>query len=202
MSDEIPPYPLCWPDNMPRTPAAKCYISRFKATLPQAVKNVSGALRRFGEDSGKTVSNVVATTNVGGIHLDGDSRKIDPGVAVWFDWDGMKRCIAVDRYPKPEDNLQAIYYVIEARRTEARHGGLMIARTAFRGFIALPNPESESWHKVLELDAPNLIINERKINEAYRRLSRRAHPDASTGSNAAMARLNKARDEALREIGA
>lgn len=195
MSD-IPPYPLLWPNEIPRTPPNRRKGSPFKASLHKAIENVRGSLRRFGTDSGLPVFDVVATTNIGGISL-AESNKTDPGVAVWFKWEGAQRCIAVDRYPKPEDNLQAIHYVIEARRTEARHGGLMIARTAFKGFMALPNPDEKHWTITLGL-AHEASLSD--VKTAYRELSRKAHPDASGGSSQQMARLNRARDAAIAEI--
>lgn len=190
----IPPFPLHWPDGMPRTPPERRAKSQFKTTQPQAVKNVADSLRLFGSDSGKAVSNVVATSNIGGIDLAG-SRPVDPGVAVWFEWDGAMRCIAVDRYPTPAENLQAIHHILEARRTEARHGGLVIARTAFKGFLALPNPDRKDWPDVLGVAR---TATPAQIEAAYRERAKTAHPDTG-GSAEAMAALTRARDEALRE---
>lgn len=191
----IPPYPLCWPEMMPRT--QRRIKSQFKTTLAGAINNVSDALRRFGADSGKPVANIVATTNIGGIQL-AEKKDMDPGVAVWFEWDGAMRCIAVDRYLKPEENLQAIYHILEARRTEVRHGGLVIAQTAFKGFLALPAPPGSHWSDVLGV--PPTATAE-QIELAYRQAARKAHPDAG-GSTEAMARLNAARDRAFKERAA
>lgn len=194
---DIPPFPLCWPDNMPRTPPNRRQQSRFKATLAGAVKNVSDSLRLFGADSGKTVTNVVATTNVGGIQL-ADKKDMDPGVAVWFEWDGAMRCIAVDRYRKPEENLQAIHHILEARRTEVRHGGIVIARTAFKGFLALPSPPGSHWTDVLGVSASATVS---EVEAAYRAKARTAHPDVG-GSAEEMSKINAARERAIREIAA
>lgn len=187
----IPPYPLAWPDGMPRTPAAKRQRSQFKTTLAGAIDNVSTSLRLFGRDSGSPVTEVVATSNVGGLSL-GGSQAVDPGVAVWFKWEGEQRCIAVDRYPKPEHNLQAIHHVIEARRTEVRHGGIVIARSAFRGFIALPKPAgAKAWFEVLDV-SPHATVAE--IDAAFKAKALTAHPDHG-GSDAAMAALTQARQQ-------
>lgn len=194
---DIPPFPLCWPEMTPRTPPQKRQQSQFKTTLAKAVENVAGALRRFGADSGKPVANIVATTNIGGIQL-AEKKDMDPGVAVWFDWDDAKRCIAVDRYRKPEENLQAIFHILEARRTEVRHGGIVIARTSFKGFLALPSPKGSHWADVLGV-SPGATAEE--IEAAYRALARRAHPDAG-GSPDEMAKINAARDRALAEVAA
>lgn len=192
----IPPYPLAWPEGMPRTAPASRRKSQFKTTLPGAVKNVRDSLRLFGTDSGKEVSEVVATTNVGGIDLTDKTR--DPGVAVWFKWDGALRSIAVDRYAKPEENLQAIHHILEARRTEVRHGGLVIARTAFAGFKALPATVTpRHWTEVLEV-SPHTPWEE--IAERYSDKAKKAHPDAG-GSDAAMQTLNTAYAEAKKARG-
>lgn len=194
----IPPYPLAWPDGMPRTPAGRRQSSKFKTTLPQAINNVATSLRLFGQDSGSPVTDVVATTNVGGITL-GGAANVDPGVAVWFRWDGEMRCVAVDRYARPEHNLQAIHHILEARRTEVRHGGIVIARTAFRGFVALPAPPgAKAWNEVLGVAEH---ATREQIDAAYREQAKKAHPDAG-GSTEAMAALNKARTDALRARGA
>lgn len=194
----IPPYPLSWPEDMPRTAPERRRKSTFKTSLAGAIKNVSDSLRLFGSDSGLPVKNVVATTNVGGIHL-GDSAIKDPGVAVWFEWDNGMRCIAVDRYLKPEENLQAIHHILEARRTEVRHGGLIIARTAFKGFAALPAPPGKKqWHEVLGVSQS---ATRAEIDAAYREKSKKAHPDTG-GSAEAMKALNTARADALKQARA
>lgn len=192
----IPPYPLAWPEGFPRTPPHSRRASQFKTTLAGAIANVSGSLRAFGKDSGKAVTEIVATSNTGGIVL-GEAQG-DPGVAVWFDWDGQKRCIAVDRYLKPQENLQAIHHILEARRTEVRHGGIVIARTAFKGFLALPAPPGSHWTDVLGIK-PGATADE--IERAWKMKALEAHPDRG-GSDSAMARVNAARDRAIAERSA
>ena len=156
----------------------------------RAVLRVVG--EEFGGDTGRKVTDVVITSNVAGISLDPPK---DTGVAVWFEWDGERRCIAVDRYAKVQCNLQAIHHILEARRTEMRHGGLHIVRQTFKGFAALPAPEQ--WWEVLGVSQHAVADT---INQRYRELARAAHPD-SGGSTAAMARLNAARDAGLKARG-
>ena len=157
----IPAYPLQWPEGLPRTERKQS--SQFRSTLSAALKNVKGSLELFAKDSGKAVTDIVLSSNVGGID---PGHIADTGVAAWFVWDGEQRCIAVDRYPKPEDNLQAIHHIIEARRTEMRHGGLHIVRQTFKGFTALPAPPGQrGWREVLELKGP---VNAAQIDAAYR----------------------------------
>ena len=191
----FPPYPLAWPDGLPRT--ERKASSQFRTTLSQAINNVQKSLTAFGSDTGKAVSDVAVTSNVGGISFKDPD---DTGVAIWFTWEGAQRCIAVDRYPKVQDNLQAIHHILEARRTEMRHGGLHIVRQTFKGFVALPAPEgAKGWREVLGLTRPN--VTPHCIDAAYRAKAQAAHPDKQGGSAEAMQQLNRARAEAKAAIG-
>lgn len=189
-------YPLTWPDTLPRS--AKKHSAQFRTSLNGAMANVNDSLRRFSSDSSRAISDLVISSNV----TLGVNRPDDPGVAVWFKWDGMQVCIAVDRYPKVEHNLQAIHHIIEARRTEIRHGGIEITRATFRGFQALPAPEGSGrrgWREVLQVP-PGTTADRKDIETLYRNLAKKAHPDTG-GSAAQMAELNRAREEALEEVG-
>src|SRR3972149_679812 len=106
----ISAYPLHWPPSFPRAKIRD--KGAFKTTLAGALTNVHGSLRKFAADSGKKLDGLVMSSNV----TLGASKPADPGVAVWFTWDGMGVCIAVDRYLTVEANLQAIHHIIEARR--------------------------------------------------------------------------------------
>lgn len=190
------PYPLAWPETMPRTKQREA--GRFQTTLAKAISNVQSSLRLFASDSGKDLANIVISSNV----TLGQNAPADPGVAVWFVWDGLSICIPVDRYQKVEANLQAIHHIIEARRVELRHGTLALVRATFTGFAALPAPDGGAkrpWRTVLGI-GPGLT-RPVDVDVAYKRLAKQRHPDAPGGSNAAMAELNRARDEALKEIG-
>lgn len=186
----IPAYPLQWPEGFPRTRLPE--KGAFKTSLGGALDNVETSLRLFGKDSGKPVSNVVLSSNV----TLGAQRPTDAGIAAWFLWDGEQRCIAVDRYATPEANLQAIHHVLEARRTELRHGTLALVRATMKGFtLALAAPGSAPWWEVLGVRQTATLED---IEGAYRRLAPACHPDTG-GSNAAMAELNRARDLGRKE---
>lgn len=188
-------YSLSWPIGIPRTEASRRGASQFKTALDPALKNVTNSLRRFGEATGKAVASIVISTN----YTLGDRTPKDPGVAVWFHWDGSDRCIAVDRYSRLEHNLQAIHHVLEARVTEARHGGLQIVRQTFTGFISLPAPEQFGGRtpaQILGLDVPGRTYSRDDIAAAHRELAQKAHPDKG-GSADDMAALNAARDAML-----
>jgi len=179
-------HPLQWPDTFPR--AAVREKGQFRTSLAGALKNVQQSLTAFSRDSGKRIEQLVISSNV----TLGAEKPADPGVAIWFVWDGLPVCIPVDRYADVEANLQAIHHVIEARRTELRHGTLALVRAAMTGFTALPAPRS-CWD-ILGL-APGARVD--AIQAAWKQKARAAHPDRG-GSTAAMAEINRARDEALK----
>lgn len=188
-------FPLQWPDGMPRT--QRHQTSTFRSTLASALKNVRTSIVAFGRDSGKQVTDVFISSNVSL----GMERPADPGVSLWFTWDDSQRCIAVDRYPKPEDNLQAIHHILEARRTELRHGGLHIVRQTFKGFLALPSPDAVDWRAALGFK-PGELVTSAAIDVAYRDRAKDAHPDKQGGDEHTMAILNLARDAAKKAVTA
>jgi hypothetical protein len=188
-------YPLHWPKDWSRTQTRKS--SQFKTTLHKSVENVRESLRMFATDSGQKIdlTAVVISSNYGGGLSLHEKVISDPGVAVYFTWDGIDTCIAVDRYHKIEENLQAIHHCIEAERTKLRHGGLNLVRAAFRGYAALPPPKDSTkkpWHRVLDVAVEAPIA---QCETAYKAKARAAHPD-NGGSSDAMAELNAAIAEA------
>jgi hypothetical protein len=185
-------YPLAWPAAFPR--AKWRDNGKFKTALPNAIENVHRSLRGFAADSGKKLEQLVISSNVSLGH----SSPADPGVAVYFTWDTLQVCIPVDRYNSVASNLQAIHHIIEARRVELRHGTLALVRATFQGFLALPAPAgARPWRQVFGL-GPGDSANADFIRTAYRQLASERHPDKG-GSDAAMAELNAAREQALKE---
>jgi hypothetical protein len=185
-------FPLSWPHGFPRAKSREA--GRFQTTLAGALKNVQESLRRFADDSGKKLDGLVISSNV----TLGVMRPEDPGVSVWFTWDGLAVCVAVDRYATVEGNLQAIHHIIEARRVELRHGTLALVRASFAGFKALPAPTGyRPWQEVLGIKGGP--VSAELVKERYRTLAAKHHPDRG-GDAAKMTELNQARDEALKEI--
>lgn len=183
------PYPLAWPEGVRRTKAPG--KAQFRTSLAGALANVRHSLAAFGRETGLVVDRAVISSNVSL----GNQAPADGGIAVWFVWDGEMRCLAIDRYASPQDNLQALHHIIEARRTEMRHGTLDMVRAAFKGFAAaLPAPATH-WQ---ELDlAPGATVA--AIEERFRALAKERHPDVG-GTSEAMARLTAARAAALKEV--
>lgn len=187
----IPPYPLAWPDNQRRSKAR--IKAQFRTGLEGAIKSVRESLSRFAADSGTRMTGIQVTSNTGIF----DTKPADPGVSVWFEWDGDLCCIAVDRYLTVADNLRAIHHVLEARRVELRHAGIEMVRTTFRGFLAaLPAPDAKAWHTVLGV-SPTATPDE--VEAAYKALARAA---ALAKDDSRLRDLNVARDEAAKERAA
>lgn len=192
----ITPYPLCWPDGVPRTPAGKRQNSPFRTGYAKAIENVVRSLTGFQKDSGVRVEHPVLSSNV---DLMGRLLNDDAGAAAWFYFDGQLVSFGVDRFRDTASNIQAIHHIIEARRVELRYGGLQIVKQTFRSFHALlPAPGSKRpWREVFGIprDGESLENAER----VYRILAKEAHPD-SGGSHERMAELNGAIAEARKEL--
>ena len=182
----ITAYPLSWPPQFPRAKARE--KGRFSTTLAGALKNVQISLDLFAKDSGKKLDSLIISSNV----TLGAHKPADAGVAVWFSWDGLQVCIAVDRYNSVEGNLQAIHHIIEARRVELRHGTLALVRATFQGFLALPASIGRNWWDVLECKRN---ASQEVIKAQYRRLASDHHPDKG-GDAGKMVEINKAYQEA------
>lgn len=187
----IQAYPLTWPSGWPRT--KNKLSSRFKTTVPAALKNVQNSLILFGKDSGTPTTDIVISSNV----TLGDNNPKDNGVAVWFMWEKKQLCIPVDRYSSVQENLQAIHFIIESRRTELRHGGLHLLRQAFTGFKALPEKSGfDTWFNVLEVSDK---ATEAEIKEAYRKKAAIYHPDKG-GDTEMFNKVTEAYKQGLNQI--
>jgi hypothetical protein len=104
--------------------------------------------------------------------------------------------MARDRYWTPWENMRSLVLAIEAIRSIERHGGQTMMERAFSGFTALPAPKS-CW-EILGLAAGAAT---QAIEAQFRAKAKIVHPDLG-GSDAGMAELIAARDEALKASAA
>lgn len=187
-------HPLSWPTGWPRTASHQRADAAFRSndrilTVAVAIDRLQCELDRL------RARDYILSTNVelrlDGMPRSGQAEPSDPGAAIYFKLNGKDTVLACDKWKRVADNIAALAKHIEALRGMDRWGVGSIAQ-AFAGYQALPAPEQ--WWQVLGVGqhAPRA-----QIQEAYRELARAAHPDQG-GSTAAMARLNAARDAALR----
>lgn len=190
-------YPLSWPDGWPRTRRRK--QARYTVSFGVARDDLLAELRRLG------ATNVVLSTNVptrrdGLPYADWSRRRIDdPGVAIYFTRNARQQVIACDKWDRVDDNVRAVGLTVAAIRGIARAGATELLDRAFSGFQALPpkggttvGEQGAPWWQVLgiEKNAPMGVIQ-----DAYRTLARKHHPDAG-GDHGAMTVINRAWEQA------
>lgn len=192
-------FPLHWPDGWPRTktPAR----SRFDVPFTMVRDGVLEEIARMGGRYAVLSTNVKLRRD--GLPYANQRTPEDPGVAVYFERNGKQMVFACDRWDRVKDNIRAIQKTIEAMRGIDRWGASDMLERAFSAFEALPAPHGpsiRSWREVLGFP-PGARPDREGIDIAYRSQAKSAHPDVG-GSADAFAELQRARDEALRAIGA
>lgn len=206
-------YPLKWPLHRPRKAPSQRkrakfsresdngrYVQKKSLSVADALGRLQGEIDAIGGRYPVVSSNV--ELRLDGMPRSGQREPDDPAVCLYFDLKGKPMALPCDTYDRVADNIAAIAAHMEATRKIERHGVATVSEM-FSGFEALPSPaasSNRSWRAVLELEDmdPVYPVN---VKEAYRKLAARRHPDAVTGSHEAMAELNRAREQALREIG-
>lgn len=188
--------PLHWPAGKPRsrnrsTPQFGTGFSqrRGEFTIGDALSSLQAELDRLGAQQVVLSSNL--DLRLDGLPRSGQANPADSGVALYFKLRGKDTVLACDWWVKVQDNIFALAKHIEALRGMDRWG-VGTLEQAFAGYQALPAPEQ--WWETLGV---GMQASRAEIEAAYRAKARAAHPDAG-GSDAAMARLNAARDAALR----
>lgn len=209
---ELQKYPLLWPMGQPRTldridarfgkrsDGGGIPGSSFRTikslTIAESLARLKLEVERMGVsffDDCIISSNLIL--NRSGYPRSGQSEPKDPGVAVYWTSKSGPRVMAIDIYARVADNIAAVARTLEYMRGIERHGGSHIQERAFTGFAALPPPES-CW-KILGLEHSYDSKHTRaEIMGTFRAAARLGH-----GKGGDMARLVKARDDALREVG-
>jgi len=189
-------YPLHWPEGWPRTAKQARKDARFDTPWAKTLDKLVNEIHRLGGSSPIISSNAALRQRDSLPYADQAQDKLDdPGVSVFFTVNGRQRVMAHDIYKTVHHNLHSIALTIEAMRAIERHGGSMMMERAFEGFAALAAPGAKPWWQILEV-MPQ--ASKAEIEAAFKRLARARHPDAG-GSDAMMAELNAARDQALKE---
>lgn len=214
MADSATSYPLQFPASRTRRRPEQRKDGRFnrKETIyrdgqswrEHRAMTVAVALERLQKELDRIGGRYpVVSTNLepraDGVPRSGQRAPDDPGVAVYFQLAGKPHCLPCDTYNSVADNIAAVAAHIEATRAIERHGVASVAEM-FAGFLSLPSPETlRPWRQVLELHREPKVTTA-AVEAAFRRLARERHPDRHGGSDALMAELNRARDDARREL--
>jgi hypothetical protein len=175
-------YPLEWPPAKQRTAHRKTNQS-FKTGFAPARDECLREIHRLGGSEPIISTNIPLKkgTNIP-YSMDWGKTIPDPGVAVYFKRKGKELCFACDCWNHVQDNMHAITLTIEALRGISRWGTGDMMEAAFRGFTALPESTGGlTWWKVLGT-AHN--ATEEQINDAYKDLARKYHPNNAGGGNA------------------
>lgn len=191
-------YPLAWPTGWPRAryPSRASFGTSGRSTNGTKQNlTVAEARERLSEQLEKLSARYVTLSTNLELRLDGQPRSgqpdpLDKGVAVYFQIKGKPTTLACDKWDRVADNIAAIAKHIEAIRGMDRWG-VGTAEQAFAGYQALPEPEQ--WWQILEVPEN---ATRAQIAVAYRAKARDVHPDTG-GNDAAMARVNAARDTAF-----
>jgi hypothetical protein len=191
-------FPLQWPHGWPRTPNHKRARARFDTSQDRAQRELIKEIQRLGGTS------IVLSTNIelrrdGLPYVTQKRLQDDPGAAVYFTLKGQQKCFACDRWDILGDNIRAITKTIEALRGIERWGSSKMVEQAFQGFEALPPPSTDNEAHWLEVLGLSRGAQREHIEAAYKIKALGAHPDRG-GSHEEMARINAARDQALKEV--
>lgn len=207
-------YPLAWPPGRTRTDPQRRKRAAFHGTGTRAASYGGGTTTFRREKSVEESTNAllhelglltgagkaVISTNLP-LRRDGlpksDHAPIDPGVAVYFRYQGQDTAFACDRWDRVADNIYAIAKTIEAIRGIARWGSSEMVRAAFTGFRRLP-PPVRPWRLVFGFSADETPMLE-EVDRRHREATAKHHPDRG-GLDTIMAEINAARDQARSEL--
>lgn len=194
---DIPAYPLAWPHGWARSKSRS--NAPYKVEFAKAYKDLVAELRKLGAVDVAVSSNV--RTSLGGV---GSTQVADTGVAVY--WSTRKgtefvhRAIACDKWDSVKANLRACGLTIEAMRMIERAGASQVLDKMYLGLIALAaDNKRRTWREVFDMPSDARPAREFLFGE-YKRMASVRHPDKG-GSHEEMAELNRARDEAVQELG-
>lgn len=182
--------PLAWPENEPRTPVGQRRAkSLFATSISRTLDQLEAELLRF------RAKNIVLS-----IDLPFRGKVNDAAAALFFDLPG-DRAIAIccDLYWKQDDNVRALYKIVEGMRLIERFGGANVSQKTFTGFAALP-PPPDIW-KTLGIskgvgEALSPKMRREFVMDAFRERTKEGHERGDD-----MAALVEARNEALKQLG-
>lgn len=190
--ESIRAYPLYWPDSWPRTESHKIKRAQFKdRSVYVARKELEFEVRRFGGQNLIISSNL--ELKMDGMPRSNQKQPADKGVSVFFDRKDEPVALACDVYSTVEDNLWALVRTLDALRQIERDGSPALINRAFKGFAALPDPNTRKWWEVLGVE---MSADNSEIKKAYFILANIHHPDKG-GDPMMFDQIQKAYDLAI-----
>lgn len=181
-------YPLQWPIQQPRT-ETRLYGRFGRHSMAKAGNYLMDELRRLKAKDVIITSNL--QTKARGEGFLSNQRVDDTGIAVYFKLKDQPKVMACDRYRQVEHNLWALFLSIQAIRGLERWGGSELLDGLFRGFTALPSPESVviGFPRYFD-DCSDL----ESAKERYKRLAKELHPDVG-GDSAEFSEMKRQYEE-------
>ena len=188
-------FPLQWPTGYNRT--AKRVSSSFKMTPDKARVLLIKEIVALSGDKNPIISSNVPLRKDGQMYADMASDQIkDPGVAVYFVFNGVQISIACDAWLTPSENIRALGLTVEAMRGMDRWKCSDVLNRSFTGFTALPHASTivkDTW-TILGLKVqPN---TKDEVVAAYKEQAKKLHPDAG-GTHHEFVELQEAYNKAL-----
>lgn len=204
---EITRNPLCWPDNVVRTPPHRRERARFGNwsvftavnLVTQEVNRLNGHPWNYRDERLVVSSNLSLKAN--GDPYSSQKEPSDTGAAVYFQLQFTRNAkrferpivLTCDKWNRVAWNLYAIAKDIEAQRARSRWGCTNLEQS-FRGYIAIPEKcGAPSWWVLLDV-LPT--AGREEIKTAFRRLAQTAHPDKG-GKPEQWSRLQEAYEQAM-----
>lgn len=185
---EITRWPLCWPNNVPRTaPHLRGNPNFQEASIDASVREVLAEINRLNQHPWDyRDENVIVSSNLrprlDGLPASNQSQVPDTGVAVYFKlrfvrngkWYERSVVLTCDKWIKACDNIRAIAKDIYAQRARQRWGCTNIEQ-AFQGYVAIPEKcGGPAWWVLLNI--PSTATKD-QIKDRFRELAKTAHPD-------------------------
>lgn len=182
---EIPnhSHPLQYPSGWERTPESERESSRFEVRRGRAIRHLFKNLRLLGADNYK-ISTDIPTYTQGEKEIPyADAKVEDPGVAIYFEYNGTTHAMACDKWDDVRSNIRALGKTVEALRGIEIWGSSEMMQTAFKGYERLPSPETYEDKDLKELkellkethpDQGGDSEEFKKVKKAYERLRDKA----------------------------
>lgn len=185
-------FPLDWPVGYKRTLSRK--NSKFVQNNPDKVQTALYRQLELMKAKKVIISSNIPPRKDGRMYTEYLLKKIeDPGIAVYFNYNGEDVVMCCDTFHYPIDNLYALTQAIGAIRSMERWGVSEFIKRAFTGFKALPAELSFNWWETLGISKDASL---EEIKAAYRNLTKVHHPDAG-GSADMFNRISKAYQQAI-----